>query len=197
MKMDGGLPMKWDIKLKPEDNKRDLADANLIYMIFKGVKESETLNNGNRIGVYNRMLRVAIQDIWLNPRSEKAKGDRRPACWPWSEEARDVYFGSIKNGRPNSKVIANNLVMEHVIKAKSISEKIFNMMEKINNKEDMFAALKELHKNPYAVVITKIQHDIIDHKEDGWKRYENCKEIDINRFKSLLEDERYADLLGK
>jgi len=180
----------WEVALEEKDEERDLADAKMLFLMFKGAYEAGKYRNG----AYNSILRRALQAIWLESRPK-----RRSPGWPWSKDAREIYIQSMKeSGKTDGKGIANKLVMEHVISAKTITDKLLAEMDDIIKQPEpekaMLKVLKEFHKDPYLVVISKEEDKLLS-RGDGWERYEACG-FDHKTFMKLTDDPEYIKALN-
>jgi hypothetical protein len=110
-----------------------------------------------------------IKDFWLWKITEAPGPGIRTKHYGqrfWSQEALSQVAG-ISQPKLRVKSWCNgNLREDHVITRNSIKDQLLNNLTSREN-------IKNILLQSYVCVVTKEEHDALDHEKDGWERYAN------------------------
>lgn len=164
----------------------DLEDASFIYDVFVAIDKQKS--NKKKTGVMNRIGRLAIQNIWQEPRlpvesvGEYKKLRIKPFVFPWTPKAKMAYISSNSGAELQLEHIKPMNVYVHEVKEKIGKE--------INCKEEMLQYLYTSHEGLCFAVIEKSEHKELSNQYDPneeFSRYEAIG-IDLTDCKSIYED---------
>lgn len=192
---------------------RDAADLDTIYGLFTSLGRTlEIARNApsgspesRGKGDIGKILRLSVALLWQEPRipgsgKPKQKLDHnKPFVFPWSEKARDVYFG--KKADPTVST-ANQLVLEHTHPAKLLTGDLLKMINEGCTKDQWTKFFLEAHKGLSFVILTKeednaltkagLRSAIVSVDEDPSPLARYTKAGVQGEFMSLLDDERWS-----
>lgn len=184
----------------------DRADSDAIYSIFKAL---QPLTSPRLLKVKRRALREAVQKIWQEPRmpaGESRFAHNKPLDYPWSPNARDLYFA---HRADPSVIIKNRLDLEHVTPIGILTDELEALsIDAACTADSFFDRLKEVHVPLCFAVLTRDDHLALGRAKmkaatvtgEGvsvWARYAaiGLKEED---FMAVTADPRFAaDLVAQ
>ncbi|WP_029068061.1 hypothetical protein [Jonesia quinghaiensis] len=173
-------------------NEKDEEDAEVIFRVFQALLPFRLTH----VSFVNRTAREAVQKIWQEPRLPKSgkKRLKRPLDFPWSPEARDLYF---------SGDTANKLVLEHMIPISALTERLFSELENNSCESgDVLEFLKQNHSGFVFAIITKDEDKRIANSgfkkkssdlSNVWLRYKEALGLDSSDFTSVTNDPRFKE----
>jgi hypothetical protein len=178
----------------------DRADSDAIYSIFKAL---QPLASPRLAKVKRRALREAVQKIWQEPRMPRGESrfaHNKPLNYPWSPNARDLYFA---HRADPSVPITNRLDLEHVTPIGLLTDELEAFFGDADCTTDaFFDRLKKVHVPLCFAVLTREDHQALGRVKmkaatvsgEGvsvWARYAaiGLKEED---FFSIIADPRFG-----
>lgn len=180
---------------------RDRADSEAIYSIFKALQPLAH----RRLAVVNRALREAIQKIWQEPRMPKGKdrafSHNKPLDFPWSPNARDLYF---QNKDDSAVTIKGQLVLEHVVPINIlVNDMLAKVAEPDCTEEQFLKFIRDEHRQLSFVVLTKEDDNALTRAglkaagvnelgASAWARYEVGCGLVEGDFISVTADPRFG-----
>ncbi|HEX9226374.1 MAG TPA: hypothetical protein VF885_06910 [Arthrobacter sp.] len=195
-----------DNQLNSLGDELDRADSDAIHAVFKAL---QPLTSPRVIKVKRRALREAVQKIWQEPRMPKGESrfaHNKPLDYPWSPNARDLYFA---HRADPSVIIKNRLDLEHVTPIGLLTDELEALFTNDECSPDaFFDRLKEVHVPLSFAVLTREDHTALGRVKmkaatvtgEGvsiWARYAaiGLKEED---FMAITADPRFAaDLVSQ
>lgn len=185
-------PRRSENQLNSKGEKKDRADAEYIFDRFNSYKNV----NMDEYGGHTRtMLREHIQKIWQEPRMPRLlHSHNKPLEYPWSPEARNLFFGDKKTGE---------LFLEHTTPISLLVEEVLAEVRKPDcTPEKIYDFLIKKHEPLSFTVITRAENKILDGKglrssmgtiADPFGRYEEGLKLKDEDFIAVVEDKRYPE----
>jgi hypothetical protein len=186
-------------------DKRDRADSEAIYSIFKALQPLAS----RRLAVVNRALREAIQKIWQEPRMPKGKtrifSHNKPLDFPWSPNARDLYFSHRTDA---SVAITGQLVLEHVTPINILVNGLLSKVAEVDCTEEKFYELLLQEHEPLSFVVLTKEDDnaltraglksagVVEEGASAWARYEKGCGLTEEDFIGVTADPRFSGELA-